>query len=291
MSEPNRPKKKDLLGPADIIKDLHDLPSAPEVLPGLLTILNDSMASMEDVMTLIKLEPGIASRVLQMGNSAYYSKGGRCTSLDQAVNRIGSLKIYEIVAFAAASQLLMRKLGHYGMEAEELWHRSVVCAISASFLASFCEFDPNLAYTIGLFHSVGMVAMDAWLKGEGKKQNLVSEGLPNETTEAEKLLIGFTNATVAGALLKSWSFQSSISEAVRWQYSPLSAGANRRAACLLHVAKWLQVAALNKIPRDFPAMPAPAILKVVGLGEYDYEALYTEVREEFERVSQIVAAI
>ena len=254
-------------------------------------ILNDYTASMEDVMTLIKLEPGVAARVLQMGNSAYYSsRGGRCSSLDDAVSRIGSLKIYEIVAFAVSAQLLMRKLGSYEMEADELWRRSVVCAISASLLAADCDIDPNTAYTMGLFHSVGMVAIDAWFKREEMTQRIESEGLPAETTEAEKRLIGFTNATTAAALLKSWSFQSSVCEAVRWQYSPLSAGVNRRAASLLHVAKWLQEASLNTVPAKFPPKPAEPVLKMIGLGEFDFEALYTAVREEFERVSLVLAA-
>ena len=280
-----------MLGPGDVISDLHDLPSAPAVLPRLLKVLNDYTASMEDVMTLIKLEPGVAARVLQMGNSAYYSsRGGRCSSLDDAVSRIGSLKIYEIVAFAVSAQLLMRRLAAYEMEAEDLWRRSVVCAISASLLAADCDIDPNTAYTMGLFHSVGMVAIDAWLKREEMTQTLDSEGLPNETTEAEKKLIGFTNATTAAALLKSWSFQSGLCEAVRWQYSPLSAGSNRRPACLLHVAKWLQSAALNTVPAKFPAMPAEPILKMLGLGQFDFEAFYPAVREEYERVGLVLAA-
>ena len=291
MSQPLRPKRRDLLSPGDIIKDLHDLPSAPAVLPRLLRILNDYTASMEDVMTLIKLEPGVAARVLQMGNIAYYSsRGGRCSSLDDAVSRIGSLKIYEIVAFAVSAQLLMRKLGCYEMEAEDLWRRSVVCAISASLLAADCDIDPNTAYTIGLFHSVGMVAIDSWLKREEMTQTVESKGLPDETIEDEKRVIGFTNATTAAALLKSWSFQSSVCEAVRWQYSPLSAGVNRRPACLLHVAKWLQAASLNTVPAKFPAMPSEEIRKVIGMGEYDFEALYVAVREEFERVSLVLVA-
>ena len=291
MSQPLRSKRRDLLSPGDVIKDLRDLPSAPSVLPRLLLILNDYTASMEDVMTLIKLEPGVAAWVLQMGNSAYYgSRGGNCSSLDEAVSRIGSLKIYEIVAFAVSAQLLMRKLGTYEMEADELWRRSVVCAISASLLAANCDIDPNTAYTMGLFHSVGMVAIDAWLKREEMTQKIESEGLPGETTEAEKGLIGFTNATTAAALLSSWSFQSSVCEAVRWQYSPLSAGVNRRAASLLHVAKWLQAASLNTVPAKFPAAPAEPILKMIGLAKFDFETLYTELREESERVSLILTA-
>jgi HD-like signal output (HDOD) protein len=264
------------------------LPSAPAVLPQLLTILNDQAASMGDVISLIKIEPGIAVRVLQLGNSVYYSKGGRCTSLDEGVNRIGFLKIYEVVAYAVSSQLLMRKLACYRMEADDLWRRSVGCAIAAANLAALCEFDADVAYTIGLFHAVGLVAIDLWLKGNESGVVLASVGLPAEATEAEKHAIGFSNAAIAAALLKAWSFKTNISEAVRWQYAPLSAGGSRRGACLLHVAKWMQFVALgdDKAPR--PPLPDPACLKEIGLKPADIDERVKDVREEFARASMML---
>ena len=58
MSTPTRPPRL-LQSPDDIVKSLTELPSVPAILPKLLTILNDVSASMEDVLSLIKLEPGI----------------------------------------------------------------------------------------------------------------------------------------------------------------------------------------------------------------------------------------
>ena len=285
MSESVRPKKKELQYPDDIVRDIRDLPSAPSVLPQLLTILNDTSASMGDVIALIKIEPGIAVRVLQMGNSAYYSKGGRCTSLDEGVNRIGCLKIYEVVAYAVSSQLLMRKLSNYHLEADELWRRSVGCAISAAILAPSCDIDADIAYTIGLFHAVGLVAIDIWLKENGSPTPIESVGFPQETVEAEKRAIGFSNAAVAAALLRAWSFKANICEAVRWQYAPQSAGINRKVATLLFVSKWLQILALTPDTAPRPPGPNAAMLKELNLTDDDLEARCQEVREEFDRAN------
>src|SRR3984957_4332762 len=122
MSTPTRSHRL-LQSPDDIVKRLTELPSVPAILPKLLPLLNDVSASMEDVLSLIKLEPGIASRVLQLGNSAYYSQGGRCASLEEGVNRLGFQKIYEVVANAVSSEFVLRKLDAYGIEPDELWLR------------------------------------------------------------------------------------------------------------------------------------------------------------------------
>jgi len=289
MSNSVPPKKRELLDPDDIVKDLRDLPSAPAVLPKLLTILNDASASMWDVIALVKIEPGIAARVLQLANSAYYSKGGRCTSIDEGVNRVGFLKIYEVVAYAVSSQLLMRNLAAYGIEAEELWRRSVGCAIGSAILAPVCELDTDVAYTIGLFHAVGLVAIDSWLKADESPVTLESAGLPQETTGAEKRAIGFGNGSIGAALLKNWSFRPNICDAVRWQYAPQSAGINRKAASLLHVSKWLQAAALSADPARRPALPDASILAELHLEKNDIEDRCAEVREEFNRASLMLA--
>jgi len=284
MTDSARPRKRELLDPEDVVKELHELPSAPAVLPKLLTILNDPSASMSDVISLVKIEPGISARVLQLGNSAYYSKGGRCTSIDEGVNRIGFLKIYEVVAYAVSAQLLMRRLAVYGIEADELWRRSVGCAIGSAILAPGCDLDTDVAYTIGLFHSVGLVAIDAWLKADEIPVTLETAGLPLEATVAEKRVVGFTNASIAAALLRTWSFRPNICEAVRWQYAPHAAGANRKSAALLHVAKWLQAAALSgNAPR--PAPLEAAILADLRLERMDVEERCAEVRNEFNRAS------
>lgn len=287
MSTPTRSHRL-LQSPDEIVKSLTELPSVPAILPKLLTILNDVSASMEDVLSLIKVEPGIASRVLQLGNSAYYSQGGRCSSLEEGVNRLGFLKIYEVVANAVSSEFVLRKLDAYGIEPDELWLRSVGCAIASAQLAPACDIDVDGAYTTGLFHAVGLVAIDAWLKSNGSTVTLDSTGFPHETTEAEKKLVGFTNAAAAAALLKSWSFKTSISEAVHWQYAPGSAGAYRRGACLVQAAKWIQAKARGVPSAKAPPQPDSAIFAEIRLPKGDIDRHVEEVGAELERACQML---
>src|SRR4051812_11153768 len=110
-----------LLTPEEIVREVKHLPSAPKVLPGLKRLLSDGNSAMHEIVALIRLDPGIALRVLQVANSAYFSKGVRCFTVDEAVNRVGYDQIYELVSFAVASQVLIRPLEAYGVEAEDLW--------------------------------------------------------------------------------------------------------------------------------------------------------------------------
>src|SRR5688572_2613838 len=63
------------LTPDEIVREVKHLPSAPKVLPRLKQLLSDGNSAMHEIVALVRLDPGIAARVLQVANSAYFSKG------------------------------------------------------------------------------------------------------------------------------------------------------------------------------------------------------------------------
>src|SRR3954466_12027381 len=115
--------------PDDLVRELTHLPSAPKVLPRLKQLLTDGNSAMHEIVALVRLDPGIAARVLQTANSAYFSKGVRCVTVDEAVHRVGYDQVYELVSYAVASQVLVRPLEVYGIEADVLWKMSVAGAL------------------------------------------------------------------------------------------------------------------------------------------------------------------
>ena len=88
------------LTPEDLVREVKHLPSAPKVLPRLKQLLCDGNSAMHEIVAFIRLDPGIAARVLQVGNSAYFSKGVRCFTVEEAVNRVGYDQVYELVNYA-----------------------------------------------------------------------------------------------------------------------------------------------------------------------------------------------
>ncbi len=274
----------EVLGPDDLVRDLGRLPSSPAVLPQLMSLLNESSTALHEVVDLILLDTGIAARVLQVANSAYYGRGIRCEAVDEAVYRIGFLKTYEMVSFAVASRLLIRPLVTYGISAEELWRRSVAGAVAAELLARRCDQNANLAYTAGLFHGVGLVAIDTWARNRESAPRIYSAGYPAETTSCEISTFGFTNASVAAALLRSWKFTDALIEPIRWQFKPAEASARHRPmACVLSVARWLRDAVALAPGSAQPQSPDPQAMQLLGQYPAELESLIDETRQAFDR--------
>lgn len=276
------------LTPEDIVRDLQHLPSAPKVLPLLKRLLSDGNSSMADVVRLIRLDPGIAARVLRMGNSAYYNNhGARCYTVDEAVNRVGYDQVYELVAYAVASQVLVRPLAVYEVEADQLWHQSVACALAAEIIAQRSGQDGDVAYTVGLLHSLGMVAIDDWAGRARPGLKLVNKGYPNEATEAERAELGFTQAEAGAALLRHWEFPTPMCEPVRWQYSPRASAGHVRMACLLQAAKWVRTAALTTLAEK-PAPPVEGVLQMLPLRPGELAEILAVVKRRMKEISSLL---
>lgn len=241
---------------------------------------------MHEVVSMIRLDPGIAARVLQMGNSAYYSHGQRCYTVDEAVNRVGYDQVYELVAHAVASQVLVRPLVAYGIEADQLWHMSVACALAAEIFAEQLQLDRDIAYTVGLLHGVGMVAIDEWAFRQQLGLCFTTRTLPLETCEAERATLGFHNAEAGAALLRLWEFPAVMSEPVRWQYLPRGTAAHFQLAAVLHVSKWLRSAACQA-SLELPP-PDMALFRATHTSMSQLEKLVDEVRVRLSNVSSLL---
>lgn len=275
------------LTPDTLVRDVSRLPSAPRLLPQLARLLGAGNSSLQDVLRLIRLDPAIAAGVLQMANRAHYSHGVSVHSVDEAIYQVGFDDVYKLVAHAVAAQALVRPLQTYTLPADDLWRRSVACALAAEMLAERTGQNPETGYTIGLLHALGMIAIDGWAVRHQPELRLSSKGFPQETSESERLCLGFTHADVGAALLHQWKFPRGMCDPVRYQYTPRACASQPRLACVLHAAKWLCAVVCG--PADErPPLPARAILQMLTVPAGTLPALKVELESRLRQVNSIL---
>lgn len=252
--------------PGEIVKSVRHLPTAPKVLPRLKLLLQDGNSALDRIVSMIRLDPGLAAKVLQVANSLYFYTGARCTTVEDAVARIGYNEIFALVSQAVSVQVLLsRPVVVYHMDADEMWARSVCCAIGAESLASRVGVDPAAAYTLGLLHGIGMIAIDEWAQNTGAELKLAIHAFPTEATRTERACFGFTHADVGSCLLETWDFPEEITDPVRFQYVPAAAVSWPALAALLVAARWIRSAVLTPRGRPLPPLPSPAQIRPAGI--------------------------
>ncbi len=278
--------------PESVARQVCHLASAPKIVPRLWFLLNGGhhAPSLLEIGRLIRLDPGLTARVLHMGNRRSSEKGEACFTVEDAINEIGFNDVYALVSEVTASQIFVKPLQSYGIEAEELWRLSLSCGLAAELLAEQTGEDASVAYTVGLLHGVGMAAIDHWALRHAPTVMLLSQGLPRECADTERALIGFTQAEVGAAMLRQWDFPLTMVEPVRFQYSPRSSAGYVRMACLLAAAKWLRTAVCADEDRLPPPLPEAAILHPLRLNGDRLARLVVDVRYRLGAARNLVEA-
>jgi HD-like signal output (HDOD) protein len=277
---------KESFTPEQIVQAVNHLPSSPKVLPRLKKLLQDGNSSMEEIALLVRLDAAIAARVLRAGNSAYYNQGLHCETVDEAVNRVGFDHIYQLVSYAVASQVLVRPLNVYGLDADEIWRQSVACALAAERIALITGEDGNVAYTVGLLHRIGMVAINEWALRKRLPLRLVGDEFPGEYVRSERATLGCTQADVGAELLGRWDFPREMTIPVKHQYAPRGTVGGIRMTSLLYAARWVRATVCEEPGRS--TAPDASLLQVLQLSEAQLNAVAKDVRAHLDTISTLL---
>jgi len=255
--------------PHSLVKRLHDLPPAPKILQTLQRLVADPNTSLEKIAAVIKLEPGLSARVVRMANSTQFGGRTQVESIMEAIQRVGLNGVQELVTFAVASQLIGRPLESYQLSAQNLWSRAVACALAASALAEKSNVDRGEAYTAGLMHGIGLLAIDRHVGQSKSKRTFASGGYPLDFAPAEREWLGFSHAEAGAALLEMWGFSEAVCTAVQYQLEPESAPAHRQLAMMLATARWAR--SLFCVSDEvLPELPSPLWLQEAGVELPDF---------------------
>ena len=218
------------------------LPAAPILMPRILRVLSQEDSSVCEFEAVVKLDTALATSTLRLANSAYFASGhSQVDKLEEAIQRLGQREIYRLAALALAGRWMNTPVdgGHWA--ASDFCRFSLVTAVAAEYLAEQSgRVDPQTAYTAGLVHEVGKlaVAYSCATRFGAIRLHLRETGC--SWLAAERAVLGYTYAEVGATLLKQWNFPEALVAVAR--YNPPTASAPAEVLPLVthvHAAKFL----------------------------------------------------
>ena len=185
------------------------LPCSPTLLPRIAEQLQRPSADLEDLAALIGLDPVLASATLRMANSVYFATGEPVESVKGAVMRLGVREIYRLAALSLASRWMAIEVDGYRWEAGDFCRASLVKAVAAEALAQETRLaEPSLAYTCGLVHEIGKLAIAFSCAPDFATIRVKREARGGTWLRAETEVLGFNHPMVSARLLREWRFPS-----------------------------------------------------------------------------------
>jgi HD-like signal output (HDOD) protein len=219
-----------------VIGKLDKLPSVPTTYWELTRAVARSDAPIEDLTSIVERDPAMATKLLQLVNSAFFGLPREISSVAQAVSYLGT-ELLRSLALTAHAFGTMPIHDVTGFSIERLQTHSLL----AARLCKTAVPDPRRAgevFTAALVHDIGKLILALGMPE--KFAEVVREHartrLPYHLVERE--ILGVTHAEVGAYLLGVWGLPIPIVEAVAYHHTPgLVAEGNVDILAWVHLAE------------------------------------------------------
>ncbi len=211
------------------------LPSIPKVVALLLSELDRKEPDLKKISQLISTDPALTSRLLQLANSDAFELSRQINSVSEAL-AILSLRHVRAMASAAATGSSLKAVP--GINLQQFWAYSLDVAKLARSFAGIVRQNQGAAFTCGLIHAVGELAMHIGMPDEVARLAAEATALDLKRAKVEKRVFGFCYAQVGAGLARKWNFPQPMVDALEHQYAPFQNNVYEPLAGVIHLAAW-----------------------------------------------------
>jgi HD-like signal output (HDOD) protein/CheY-like chemotaxis protein len=190
-----------------VVGQLDHLPPAPRLFGELTKALESESASADSVADIVRQDPAMSSKILQVVNSSFFSSSSSISDIRSAVVRLGLKTIRNLALGVGAFDSVSKLKQPSARTIEALQARSLAIAKLAGKIAQGTD-DADAAFMAGLVCDIGelVLAVDA-----------------PQSADAPAVAGDFravTHAEVGAFLLGLWGLPFRIVEAVANHHSP-----------------------------------------------------------------------
>ncbi len=240
------------------------LPAQPELLRLLQNEIQRDVPDMDRISNLITEDVAISASVLKTINSPFFGIKTKILSVQHALNLLGLDATIDVVMALALEESMGDELAALPRFWDSAKNTANLCAFVAKKLKLH---EPSQAYTLGLFHDVGIPLMAAryddyldTLKQANEKDNVL-------TTDMEDKAYDCSHADIGYILSREWGLPDVIRQVIRQHHDCVALFKSRK-------------------PQDEPYAKLMAVLKLAEWGSEEFRL--GQPTEEWTRIGQTV---
>ena len=178
------------------------LPPFPQVALRVLQLANKENLQLHQLSELISSDPAFASEVLTVANSLLYAPRFPASSVLQAIAVLGANNLQGLCLTVGVRGYMGKALSQPAMRA--IWRHNLASALIADQVASVGFIDRDVAYTSGVMHDIGRLALAVIRPREYTLLLENHSGPPVSILKAEHELFGWDHCQAGRQLIVDW---------------------------------------------------------------------------------------
>ena len=186
------------------------MPPFPRVALKVLQLAANENVQFRQLVGLISSDPAFASEVLTVANSVLYAPRYPIKSILQAIEVLGASHLQGLCLTVGVRAYLGKSLGHPAMRT--LWRHNMACALIAQQIASAGVMDRDTAYTGGVLHGIGLLALAVVRPDEFIEMLGRFMGTPAGLLDRERAVFGIDHCELGRKLVSDWSLPEDFAD-------------------------------------------------------------------------------
>lgn len=220
-----------------VMERVTTIPSMPIAANTVVGLLGNPDVEINALIRAIELDQGLTSNVLRLANSAYFAGPRSIGSLRDAIVRLGTNRIFQLVIMSAIVPVARHEIRGYDIPPGKLLEHSIAVAIGSEEFARCLRVKaPFFTFTAGLLHDLGKIVLSTFVEVDVNRiVELAYEGkMSFEMAESE--VLGIDHAETGALLLQAWNLPEGIVSAVRYHHEPEAFEGDPLVVDLIHLA-------------------------------------------------------
>lgn len=207
---------------AEVSAGTLELPIFNRTALQLQQLVRSGTTSMDQIAKVLMQDQALASRLLKLANSAFYSGLKQVETVSAAVIRLGTRTVANLALTASQSMAHQSKHPLIAQRMPVLWTRAFLSAIGCEWLVRQCKLnvEPEAAYLCGLLHDVGelyLLKVAEKLVTEGDQADILTPALLDEVLDALHNQVGHD-------VMRKWDLPERYARAARDHHAAATNG-------------------------------------------------------------------
>jgi len=267
---------------------LKEIPPPSGMAQEVIRIAADDMVDISKLVNVIEKSPELTARILRCANSAYYGQRKHIATVKEAIIRVMGLSLTKslVLAMALAGPFDFSRCPNF--DPQRYWFVSVVSGSLSQELAKHLAIkekpDPASAYTAGLIHNLGLLALVHAFPKE--MSNALEIDDPVTIQENIFKLLGMDQLVAGAWLAQRWGLPEELILVILHHRDPSYRGQSWPLVNLIGLTSLLAEGLYSGQP-----IPSTKIFPEVLIPDQDVEKVVNQFAEHVEAIKDLASLL
>ena len=191
---------------------LRPVPPFPAVAQRVLILVGQENVHVQQIGDVIKTDPSFSAELLRFANSALFGVRREVKSLPQAIMLVGMDQLKTMATMVALNRMIKTAVRVAALR--KVWQHSLVTALIADEAARLSHVRRDTAYTYGLLHNLGALALMSAYPAEYVRMLEVSNENGYDLLKTERDLFEIDHCAAGAYMAQDWDFPDELAAAL-----------------------------------------------------------------------------